>query len=535
MIASVLTGLCSTWVIKSIHEGINTEIPNPTVYFITFVLTLIAYGLFSVLASYSISKLTQTTIHKLRISLAKKILTTDFQKIERNKVKILPVLTTDMQTFSYSIENLPHVLTGVATVLGCYAYLFWLSWELTLITIGFFLLMIPILKIVLPVFSKYSKISRDIWNDLFKQFDGLVNGLKELSLNEKMRSSYINELIIPTSEKQNLYNIKENIVGTFSSKIMDIILLLGIGFLLFLVKFTGIVEFSFFGEFLMIVLFTVAPLSTASGFLRSIKSTEAALSKIEELGLDLEKELKNEKTGFNNKEWLTHQPLIELKEATYDYLSESTDEKFSLGPLNIRIHKNEVVFIVGGNGSGKTTLAKVLTGLYDLSGGEIIYKGETVTIGNLNAYRNEFSVIFTDFYLFDDLGYLDGNRVKDEFESIISKLLLSGKISINDNKLSTLDLSQGQKKRLALLKVLLEDNDIYLFDEWAANQDVHFKAIFYEQILPELCNAGKTVIVISHDDSYFHHAHRLIALKDGELKEDRKLVEEIAGVKSVTE
>jgi putative ATP-binding cassette transporter len=496
---------------------------------------LVCYGAFAVLASYTISKLTQTTIHKLRVSLSRKILSANFQNIEKNKAKILPVLTSDLQTFSYSIENLPHVLTGVATVIGCYLYLFWLSWELTSITLCFFLLMIPILKIILPLLSKYSQIARDVWNDLFNQFDGLVNGLKELSLSDKMRSAYIDLLIIPTSKKQNLYNLKENIAGTFSSKIMDIILLLGIGFLLFFIKVTAIVEFKFFGEFLMILLFTIAPLSTASGFLRSFKRTEVALGKINELGIELDQYVEMELVKIENATWNKQRPLIELKEVIHEYESENIDEKFSLGALNFKIYQNEVVFIVGGNGSGKTTLAKVLTGLYTPFKGEIFYKDIEIIESNLTAYRNKFSAIFTDFFLFEDLNHLDEGVVEKQADSIISKLLLTNKVSINDNKLSTLNLSQGQRKRLALLRVLMEDNEIYLFDEWAANQDVHFKSIFYEQILPELRQKGKTVIVISHDDSYFHHAHRLIALKDGSLIEDRRLVDEIASSPILTD
>jgi len=69
----------------------------------------------------------------------------------------------------------------------------------------------------------------------------------------------------------------------------------------------------------------------------------------------------------------------------------------------------------------------------------------------------------------------------------------------------------------ALLIAFMEDRPIYVFDEWAADQDVHYREIFYRELLPELQARGKTVLVISHDDRYYHLGDRVVKLDYGRI------------------
>src|SRR5438128_1629868 len=163
----------------------------------------------------------------------------------------------------------------------------------------------------------------------------------------------------------------------------------------------------------------------------------------------------------------------------------------------------EIVFLTGGNGSGKTTCAKLLTGLYTPDSGEVRFDGRPITDENRAFYRQYFSAVFYDFYLFDRLLGLDVQPFDPRIPRYLCLLQLDRKVQVDNGFLSTTDLSQGQRKRLALLTAYLEDRPIYLFDEWAADQDPGFKEVFYHQLLPELKRRGKTVVVISHDDRYF--------------------------------
>jgi putative ATP-binding cassette transporter len=137
-----------------------------------------------------------------------------------------------------------------------------------------------------------------------------------------------------------------------------------------------------------------------------------------------------------------------------------------------------------------------------------------------DGYRQLFSVVFTDFYLFDKLLGLEQQEIDSRAFDYLRMLQLDHKVQVEDGTLSTLDLSQGQRKRLALLTAFLEDRPVYLFDEWAADQDPQYKEVFYLKLLPELKARGKTVLVISHDDRYYHLGDRIVKLENGQLISD---------------
>jgi putative ATP-binding cassette transporter len=99
----------------------------------------------------------------------------------------------------------------------------------------------------------------------------------------------------------------------------------------------------------------------------------------------------------------------------------------------------------------------------------------------------------------------------------LARLQLNHVVTIQDGVLSTTQLSQGQRKRLALLTASLEDRPIYIFDEWAADQDPEFKDFFYREFLSDLKVKGKLVLIICHDDHYFDVADRMIKLESGKI------------------
>jgi putative pyoverdin transport system ATP-binding/permease protein len=197
------------------------------------------------------------------------------------------------------------------------------------------------------------------------------------------------------------------------------------------------------------------------------------------------------------------------------------ETQFTLGEINLSFQSNQIIFIVGGNGSGKSTLAKLLTGLYIPDDGEIWLDGQRVTDENREWYRQHFASVFVDFYLFERLLGIEASEVDRQGAYYLEKLQLDHKVKIEKAQLSTTALSQGQRKRLALLTAYLEDRPIYFFDEWASDQDPYFRDIFYHQLLPELKRRGKTIFVISHDDRYFDVGDRIIKLDYGKVESDK--------------
>jgi len=192
-------------------------------------------------------------------------------------------------------------------------------------------------------------------------------------------------------------------------------------------------------------------------------------------------------------------------------------ESFTLGPINCAINPGELVFVIGGNGSGKSTFVKVLAGLYTPQDGEIRLNGTTVTEKSREWYRDQYSVVFADFFLFNKLLGLHGPEIDIRARTYMSLLAMDEKVEVRDRTFSTIDLSQGQRKRLALVTAYLEDRSIYVFDEWAADQDPQYKEIFYLKLLPDLRARGKTIVVITHDDRYFHLGDRVIKLEYGKM------------------
>src|SRR5207248_1747016 len=193
---------------------------------------------------------------------------------------------------------------------------------------------------------------------------------------------------------------------------------------------------------------------------------------------------------------------------------------FRLGPIDLSLARGELVFVAGGNGSGKTTLAKLLVGLYAPADGEVRLNGRPV--GDREQYRQLFSAVFANGHLFDRLLGVQAAELADGAGDYLTRLELGHKVRVEGGKFSTTDLSQGQCKRLALLTAYLEDRPVYVFDEWAADQDVHYREIFYTRLLADLIARGKTVVVISHDDRYYHLGDRIVKLESGKLVENRR-------------
>ncbi|WP_446222291.1 ATP-binding cassette domain-containing protein [Nocardia sp. IBHARD005] len=217
----------------------------------------------------------------------------------------------------------------------------------------------------------------------------------------------------------------------------------------------------------------------------------------------------------NGKNWVDHGGTDVRPLAPPPGLDESADAGFRLGPIDLVFEPGQITFIVGGNGSGKSTLAKLITGLYVPRSGSLSLNGERIDHDNIEWYRQNSSAVFTDFHLFEDYLGFDRPGIDAEVQRYLDELQIAHKVTVQDGRLSTVDLSQGQRKRLALLTALLEDRQIYVFDEWAADQEPRFRDVFYHEILTDLKRRGKTVIVITHDDRYFDCADQLVKLDLG--------------------
>lgn len=266
--------------------------------------------------------------------------------------------------------------------------------------------------------------------------------------------------------------------------------------------------------FVMVLLYMKGPLEQVVTILPIVSRAQVAFQRVAELS-----------ERFSSPEPHLLLSEQEAPDKTVDSLGCATfatapavegSEPFHLGPINLRIAQGDIVFIVGENGCGKTTLIKLLLGLYRPQSGEILLNGEPVSAETRDDYRQLFSTIFADYYLFDDL--VQGKQASlQNATQYLQRLEIAHKVSVMDGNFSTTDLSTGQRKRLALINAWLEERPVLVFDEWAADQDPAFRRVFYTELLPDLKRQGKTIIVISHDDRYFEMADQLIRLSAGKV------------------
>src|SRR5215471_14356445 len=197
---------------------------------------------------------------------------------------------------------------------------------------------------------------------------------------------------------------------------------------------------------------------------------------------------------------------IEMRDVVFSYVDKASEAIFRVGPMNFTLHAGDLVFITGGNGSGKSTFLKLLAGLYEPDSGELLLDGVPIDDGNRNAYRALIAAIFVDYHLFRRLyGISDPDPA--EVRRLLTQFRLLDKTRLTNGEFSNLDLSGGQRKRIALIVSLLEARPILLLDEWTADQDPDFRRKFYDELLPALKEAGETVVVITHDDRYLDELH----------------------------
>ncbi|MEO1347702.1 MAG: cyclic peptide export ABC transporter [Cyanobacteria bacterium J06635_15] len=465
-------------------------------------------------------RFSQTAVFTLQLRLSRQILATDLRQLESiGFPRLLALLTEDIQAISTAVSVVPILVVNLAILLGCMIYISWLSWQvLTLV-----LLLTGVASVSCRWFLVKGRtvlaLARDQQDRLFSHFRALVAGIKALKLHAQRQQDFIHQDLQVTAEQLRQANNK----GLSYFAVLDswgkFIYFFAVGVVLFLLPtWMNLTAETRFG-YVLTFTYLLGPMESVVNKLPFLGKANIALHRIETLGLSQINSEKPTLPPVVTSPW----QQIHLKAATHTYRHEQDDSDFTLGPIDLAIYPGEIVFIIGGNGSGKSTLAKLITGLYIPESGEIWLDNQSISDDNRQQYRQYFATVFDDFFLFDRLLGLASTAQDVRAKEYLEKLHLDHKVSIREGRFSTTELSQGQRKRLALLTAYLEDRPIYLFDEWAADQDPSFKQIFYHQYLPELKAQGKAVIVISHDDHYFQVADRVVKLNYGQIESDERL------------
>jgi putative ATP-binding cassette transporter len=528
VIAGAISGACGAGLIGILNSALaNRPVGWTSGIAIAFLVLFLVAPVSRFVSDLMLLQLTQNSVYELRMRLAKRILQTPLRNLERlGPPRLLVALTDDIGSITMALSMLPIVLVNIAIVIGCLVYLGWLSPVLLFATLAFLVIGVVTYQLASQWAMKRFRLARETQDELFGHFRGLTEGSKELKLHRDRRQAFLAQLDdTATGLMKLLYSAR--LVFSLAANWGTALFFLVIGVLVFVLPQMQEISTEALTGFTLILLFIRGPLQLILTIVPQMGQGSVAIAKIEKLGLSLPLDREELLTAGGPRRLPVPPHVdwqgIELVGACHAYEREGEENIFTLGPLNVALKPGELVFMVGGNGSGKTTFAKLLTGLYSPEAGEIRLNGEVVDEAGREDYRQHFAVVFSEFHLFDRLLGLDNPELDQRAHHYLSELRLDHKVVVKDGALSTTDLSRGQRKRLALLTAYLEDRPVYVFDEWAADQDPQFKEIFYHHLLPELKARGKTALVITHDDRYFDVADRLLKLEDGQLVSDERV------------
>jgi cyclic peptide transporter len=514
-VLSILSGIANVFVIFIINKAITGNLrPGFFCYFI--------YGNFVYVYSQRIIRVklittTNNLIHSIKMDLVNKILRSPFYKIEKTRaeslVSTLNYDTQEVGTFPGVIVNL---VSSAITIVCCFTYL-------AIVDLKGFLIAVSILLIVMLVFYLFNRNIGKIWfelrekqNELVKYLFDMMKGFKELKLNYKKSNSFEADL---NSKSQDY--MQGSIYG--SIKVADkfimgqILFSVVIGIIVFVFPiFLGVVSLDKVRIFVLVFLYMTGSVNAILNSFPPLTLIKASWKRIEILKKEITSyKLSDNTSGLNYADVQNSSfEKLQLLDIEYHYHEDDNKTGFKIGPITMDFNPGEIIFITGGNGSGKSSLAKLLTGLYIPEKGRIVINEKDVSNFELNQ---KFTAIFSDYHLFDKLYGIQHVKKQQMIIEKLKVLQLQNKTSIDNGIFKTINLSTGQRKRLALLVSYLDDKPIYLFDEWASDQDPEFRNFFYNDLLPELKNKGKCVIVISHDDRYYNKADRLIRMEMGKI------------------
>ena len=540
--AGLVCGAANTYLLILIRGVVSPE-PQPPDMLQRFAVTGVVVLASGVLSQVLLIRLAQEAIFQLRADLSSGVVSAPLEQLERlGTHRLIATLTEDVRSLSQAVTAIPSICVDVTTIIGCFVFLAAVSGPIFAITVAGTLVSIACVELFLKRVRKIYHEARENEDVLLRSFQAVTMGIKELKLHRGRRRDFMDRHLLGTAGTLRAQNVEAGSKFSVAQGLGQTFQLLTMALILFVLAAAMHVPQETMVAYVLITTFLSMPMQNFMHRIPDLLRGDVALKKIRGMNLSM--------TAGPNEEHLpyTDRPAVgearlELSNVSYSYqmhtppppppgpggpgakgphpMGPPPDDGsgFALGPIDLTFDPGQITFIVGGNGSGKSTLAKLITGLYVPRTGSLILDDEAIDHGNVEWYRQNTSAIFTDFHLFEDYLGFDRTGIDDEVRHYLEELQIAHKVTVQDGQLSTIALSQGQRKRLALLTALLEDRQIYLFDEWAADQEPRFREVFYNEILVNLKKRGKTVIVITHDDRYFDCADQLVKLEYGQVAE----------------
>lgn len=513
-IISGLSGFAFITIINKIISNSITGVETISTqnYLYLFLGTIFVFFISRRWLAEGIIRLSQKIFWDIRKDVIKLILKAPYRKLQEYKEEVYATLTTDVNNISNASLMIITFFSSLILILACLVYMAFLSLKLLAVSAVVIVFGVLIYTIRSKSSNKQIKEVRDLEKTFVAIFNSILNGAKEININaDKGTEIYDQKLIKVATTGETKY--VSALLKYLNSEIIGQLLFYGL--ISFILLFSGSVfqtPIAIKVSFTFVLLYLMGPIASVMTIIPVMNKAVVSLKKMKKLRKDLTKLEKMPQ--IENKGQYRNFSHLKIRDYSFCF----GEDEFSVGPINFDIKRNEVVFIYGGNGEGKTTFINTVLNLYNLDKGQAFIDGELVPLAELEKIKNLFAPVFSDFYLFDEF-YGISNIDYDKINTYLKLFELEGKVHIKEGYFSTTDLSTGQRKRIALINALLEDSPIIVLDEWAADQDPHFRHKFYTEIIPILVgDYDKTIIAITHDDRYYHVADTLLKMEYGKLE-----------------
>lgn len=483
-----------------------------------FLALLLFVPVSKVTSEVAVARLAQQAIFDLRMELSRRLLAAPLSQLDQVGGRLLKSsLTDDLQYVVGSLIQFPIMWHNFAILLASLVFLFAMSWSMTVAIVVFVVVGIWTWKKVLARAARYVELAESEEKALFGHFSSLVEGVKELKLDPALKERFLAEWLAVSGDRQRQYKLGEFLVWSAGGA-WTFFLIYGIfGATLFLLPAPLGYDYRAAAVFLLVFLFCLTPLDGLMNQFIKVGPATRAYRRV----VELSRSLAAEPAGVPDR--LPGIPaLVELAGARVE-AGEGEEGRRALGPVDLALQPGELLVIAGGLGSGKTALAKLLTGLYAPAAGEIRVDGRAVAAADLEGYRALCAGVFPDSEVFAGLRPAAPEALREELAGLARKLQIAGALG-EDGRLTAEELTPPQRRRLALLEAFALDRFLYVFDEWAFEQDLEFREVFYREYLPALRERGKIVVVLTSEERYLDAADRLLWLTEGRLEEPRPKV-----------
>ncbi len=434
----------------------------------------------------------------------------------------------DLRTFALLPYTVTHTINSVLMLLLCLAYMFSLSVTSALIVIVLIVLVAASYFIVMSSMSKKVERLRKFNDDYYEYVDDVIKGFKELKLNFFRRSNLMNKFLAPNRDKARDLDFEINYVFLSINLISQYGLYFVIAVILFVLPGMGLLDRGQVISYVIIILFISGPINNLINLQQMYTRFFVANKRIKSFMNDFEIAEEEPPAVQATDDF---EKLV-FRDISFSYQDDNAEDRFTLGPVNLEINRGETIFIVGGNGSGKSTFINVLTGLYQQTSGDILLNDEE-GVYTKEKLQSLLAAVFTDNHIFSfnyDNYELENNSI---YKQLLHTMQLDKVVADDKDESVRRKFSKGQSKRMSLIFALLEQKPILVLDEWAADQDPHFRKYFYEQLLPRLKEQGKTIIAVTHDDNYFKYADRIVKFDYGQVVKDFKIDGKVMSTESL--